>query len=240
MKIFNRTAYTNTGRWAKTLAVTSSVLMLVACGGDSDEVTYGYDVTVTNLTHSQPLSPMGILFHDDEFSPWQIGEPASVELEDLAEGGDNSGFINQSSESIEAIASGNGLIMSGAMDSVSLEVTVNEGTDLNLSLATMLVNTNDAFAGVNTLSLQDLEVGETTSTYLAIYDAGTEGNSELAGTIPGPADGGEGTNPARDDVDYVARHPGVVGSDDGYTESTLDSTHTFDGPVAKLMIRRTQ
>lgn len=233
----------------KAAALVGGVSLLAACGGDNDSdndsdretlMTYSYEVTVTNLANSQPFSPMGVLIHGDDFQPWQVGESASMALEDLAEGGDNTAFIEQSSESIEASGSGNGLIMPGAQDSISVSVMVAEGSPLNLSLATMLVNTNDAFAGINGMMLSDLMMGESHDVYLPVYDAGTEANSEAVGTIPGPADGGEGTNAARDDVDYVAMHPGVVGKDDGYATSVLDSTHTFDGPIAKLTVRRTQ
>ncbi len=59
--------------------------------------------------------------------------------------------------------------------------------------ATRLVNTNDAFTGVNAGRIGDLEVGE--SKYSSQpWDAGTEGNIETAATIPGPAGGGEGFN----------------------------------------------
>ena len=43
------------------------------------------------------------------------------------------------------------------------------------------------------------------------YDSGTEANSEAAGTIPGPVDGGQGFAPVRDDpVDRVLMHSGVL------------------------------
>lgn len=225
--------------------VLGSALVLAACGGDDDDddnnnsnPTYSYEVTLKNLTHNQPLSPMGVLIHGDDFAPWAIGSAASVALEDLAEGGDNSAFIGQSGTM--ANQSGNGAVAPGNEDSVTLSLQVAQGTSLNLSLATMLVNTNDAFTGTNSFDLNTLSVGESYTANLNVYDAGTEANSELAGTIPGPADGGEGTNEARDDVNVVALHPGVVSQDDGYAESVLDSSHRFDGPVARVIIQRTQ
>ena len=103
----------------------------------------------------------------------------------------------------------------------------------------MLVNTNDAFIGKNSLAINNLEVDESITVYLPVYDAGTEGNNELAGTIPGPADGGEGYNALRADVNIVSRHPGVVTQEEGYDDSILDSSHQFDSPAAKLVIKRT-
>jgi hypothetical protein len=74
---------------------------------------------------------------------------------------------------------------------------------------------------------------------LPAWDAGTEANSEASGTIPGPADGGEGYNATRDDlVNFVAIHRGVISADDGLNSSILDESHRFDNPVARVMIER--
>jgi len=69
----------------------------------------------------------------------------------------------------------------------------------------MLVNTNDSFTGLNAWDLSKLAVGDSWSTNVGVYDAGTEINSELLGTIPGPADGGDGTdfNAMRCEVTWV-------------------------------------
>jgi hypothetical protein len=103
----------------------------------------------------------------------------------------------------------------------------------------MLVNTNDAFTGVNGLPIGDLSVGESKIYLSQPWDAGTESNTETAATIPGPAGGGEGFNPVRDDRDYIATHPGVVTGDDGLASSILDESHRFIGPVVKFVVTRT-
>jgi hypothetical protein len=72
-----------------------------------------------------------------------------------------------------------------------------------------------------------------------VYDAGTEADTEAAGTIPGPADGGEGFNAARDDSDdRVTMHAGVVTQDDGLATSVLTSQHKFDNPAVMVRIER--
>ncbi|HFQ61119.1 MAG TPA: hypothetical protein ENK39_02315, partial [Epsilonproteobacteria bacterium] len=73
---------------------------------------------------------------------------------------------------------------------------------------------------------------------LVTYDAGTEANSELASTIPGPAGGGEGFNAARDDKDFVSVHEGVVTKDDGLSTSALTQMHKWDNPAASVSIER--
>jgi Spondin_N len=232
-------------RKAGTLAIAIfSASLLSGCGGSSDNDnvsindTMSYDITVINLTSNQPLSPLAVQLHSSEYSAWKIGVPASENLEILAEAGDNSSLLNAQSANVYSGVSGAGAIAPGVSDMLSIEANVN--SDMKLTLISMLVNTNDAFIGKTGVDLSGLVVGETVKYSLPIYDSGTEANSELEGTIPGPADGGEGFNMARDDVDYVARHPGVVGMDQGYSESVLNSTHGFDSPAAVLKITRTE
>ena len=236
-------------RKAGTLAVTIlSASLLSACGGSSDNnndsgsenniETLSYDIKVTNLTSNQPLSPLFAQLHNSEYKAWKIGMAASVGLEMLAEGGDNSALLNGQSSNVYRSISGAGAIGPGAADMLNIEADMS--SSMQLTFISMLVNTNDAFIGRTGIDLSNLVVGEEVKYLLPIYDAGTEGNSELEGTIPGPADGGEGFNMARDDVDYVARHPGIVGMDHGYSESVLNSTHGFDSPAAVLTITRTE
>jgi hypothetical protein len=52
-----------------------------------------------------------------------------------------------------------------------------------LTVLTMLVNTNEAFTGLDALRLG----GQGTAVATMAYDAGSERNNELAAFIPGPA-----------------------------------------------------
>ncbi|NDW15082.1 hypothetical protein GTQ48_06035 [Alteromonas genovensis] len=196
-------------------------------------VPVSYDVTVTNLTNAQPLSPPAVILHGDD-TLWQIGDVASVELERIAEGGDATDFLNQG----VASAGGTGPIPPG--DSQTISVTINDVTDANLTIATMLVNSNDAFTGMSNWNLSSLEVGETYITSRPAYDSGTESNSESAATMPGPAANGEGFNAQRNDTGYISMHPGIVSGDDGLPQSALSSQHKFDNPVIRIHITRTE
>jgi hypothetical protein len=105
----------------------------------------------------------------------------------------------------------------------------------------MLVNTNDAFTGVTEVSLSGLELGESMTMNALSYDSGTEANSEALGTIPGPADGGEGFNSVRDDLaDHVTLHSGAITMDDGLNTSVLTEAHRWDNPTARVTITRVQ
>jgi hypothetical protein len=198
-----------------------------------------FDVTATNLTRGQPLSPLAVLIHDSGQAVFRIGEPASAGLELLAEGGDNSELLDEIDGAAEA--SGGAPIGPGDSETLTLELADDQTGGLSLSVISMLVNTNDAITGLNGIALAGMAVGDS-MTYTAVaYDAGTEANNELAGTIPGPADGGEGFNAMRDDVgDFVTMHPGVVTADDGLTLSVLNQMHRFDNPVVRITVTRTQ
>lgn len=198
--------------------------------------TATYEVSVINTTNNQPLSPVGVVLHTDTYSAWSIGEAASNGLERLAEQGTNAEFLAEATTAVDTVGGSNPV---GPGGSASYEVSGVWQNNLRVTVASMLVNTNDAYTGVTGWSVADLDVGETISFLAPVYDAGTETNDEMEGTIPGPADEGEGYNPAREANDIVTRHPGVVTADDGYAESILDESHRFDNGSMLIKVTRT-
>lgn len=196
---------------------------------------FSYSVTLTNLTYAQPLSPLAVLLHGDS-KMWEIGSASSLPLEVLAESGDNADLLADASVLVSA--SDSDVLLPGNSSSVTISTTDRMAT--HLTSATMLVNTNDAFSGLTGVDISTMAVDESMSWNLNVYDSGTEANDEAAGTIPGPADGGTGFDAARDDVDFVAYHSGVVSQDDGLTGSVLTQAHKFDNPAIKLTITRTK
>lgn len=219
--------------------------LLTACGGDDDRLAR-YEVTITNLTAAQPLSPAAVVLHNSNWSSMSLGTPASESLEILAEGGDNSGYLAdaESDRHVRATSAGTGVILPGGSETLMLETKSRRLESLLLSATVMLVNTNDAIAAVLDQSLADLEAGESVMFTAISYDTGTEANSETADTIPGPAastGAQEGFNAVRDDLrDAVHVHPGVVTSDDGLSTSVLTADHRWDNPVMSVVVERTQ
>ena len=215
---------------ALALALLGASLTLAGCANDDDTEmeTRSFRIELVNLTANQPMSPPAALLDDNDW--WQDGESASVALEKLAEGGDASELVANEDRARQA----SDLLLPGQTQSLTLE---GESGHLRLQLATMLVNSNDAFSGISGEDLSDLASGEQRVLWLPARDAGTEANSELAGDIPGPAGGGEGFNAARNDVTgVVTLHPGVVGVEAGATDSALDASHRFDNPVLRVTI----
>lgn len=202
-----------------------------------------FDVTVQNLTNAQPLSPVAVVAHRDGFSVFSVGTAATVGLETLAEGGDNSALIAEADASADVIVSASGAAPIGPAGSETISITLLESDlpDLRLSATTMLVNTNDAFSSLNGASIASMAIGDTLTMNTIAYDAGTEADSEAAGDIPGPAGGGEGFNGTRnDDADRVTMHSGVVSQNDGLATSDLTEQHRFDNPVMRVRIERIQ
>ncbi|WJT10638.1 spondin domain-containing protein [Vibrio harveyi] len=226
------------------LLVAASVGLLAGCPSDDDNdvvKSYRYTINVANLTANQPMSPLAILAHNDKYKLFEIGKSSSVELEHLAEGGSNAELLalKDSNDYVYQTLSGNGLVLPGSSDSVTFTVDPHKAG--YVSVASMFVNTNDAFVGETGLSLKSLAVGESYEMSMNIWDSGTELNDELAATIPGPAGGGEGFNAARNDTnDVVAFHAGVVSKDDGLANSALSANHRFLNPGAKLTITRVE
>lgn len=227
-------------KFTKLAIATFGAISLVACG-DNDEntevipvvdTTFAYEITVSNLTNAQPFSPLTVLLHDSG-EAWKVGNVASDALETLAESGNNSALM--ASDFVLSSASNGAVLPHGQ----SATFTVSTDSEHNyLSLVTMLVNTNDAFSGLNKIDITQLSVNDSLKYSPGAYDAGTEANSEEAGTIPGPADGGEGYNVARDDINLVTMHRGIISSDDGLADSVLNFEHKFDNPVMAVTITR--
>ena len=220
------------------LVILSTPLLLTACGS-STQKTRSYEVTVSNLTANQPLSPVVIFAHEPEYKLWTTGEAASVALEYLAEGGSNSQLIDEVEKNKHYMAhsSGHGVIASGQSETVT--ISFKNTNWVRLSLASMLVNTNDAFTGLNDIEVYDIGVGKSRTFTTLAWDAGTEKNTESSDTIPGPADGGEGFNSSRvGDTNFIAVHQGVISKDDGLDSSVLNESHRFDNPISRVTIHR--
>lgn len=239
----------------RTLAITliGVSFILAGCSDDDDDnppitpqTMAGYDVKITNLTAEQPLSPATVALHNSSWQSFVTGQPASIELEQLAEGGDNGGLLATASADsrVYGSAGGAGPIPPGSEETINIRVAVDKVGTLYLSVVSMLVNTNDALAAVNNQSIADLAVGDTVSFNALSYDSGTEANSETADTMPGPAAAGgaqEGFNPNRDDVrDTVSVHAGAITADDGLTSSALTAIHRWDHPVMRVTVERVE
>ena len=190
------------------------------------------EMSITNLTRGQIMSPVFIARHGADADPlYRLGEPASVGLAKVAEDADASDLLsawdpeaNGSVSEAMVVALDGGPIMPGA--TVTINFTVTDGNSL-VSFASMLVTTNDAFIGAS-----GLDVSTSRTINLIAYDSGSEANSEACAYIPGPPCG----NHAEDDAEaegYVHVHAGIQGGEG----SDLDpAAHDWRNPAARLSI----
>ncbi|MFK7732418.1 MAG: spondin domain-containing protein, partial [Pseudomonadales bacterium] len=190
----------------KLILTSAAVLIVSACSGGSDggnafapaptpeppappPANAMFDISVTNLTAAQPFSPVAVLITEAGNPAFVVGEAASTGLEMLAESGDNSQLLADMNSISET--SGESPLAPGADATFTLELDSSDPSGTELTVLTMLVNTNDAITGVQGVNIGDLAVDGTMMMTGISYDSGTEANDELAANIPGPAGGGE-------------------------------------------------
>jgi hypothetical protein len=217
--------------------------------------TTTYRVTIKNLTRGQPLSPPVIATHRDDDQLFEVGEPASVGVREIAENGNNApilafldadpfGTISDFDSSSVPLFPGD--TPGGAeppnppdfSDEVSLMLTSDKHAR-HLSVVTMLVCTNDGFTGVNSLRLPK-KIGQSVTVRTNGYDAHTEVNDEdLAHIVPpcqliGVSSGEPGmdvSNPALAEGGVIAHHEGIKGGSD-----LVPSVHGWSDPVAEIEV----
>ncbi len=202
---------------------------LIAAAGvaAADENDRSYDVTITNVTRGQVVTPPIVIVHGAGYVLFESGAAASAELVTLAETG-NPGPLAASAgadPAVADVATGGGVLLPG--ESVTLTVTAGGGAKY-LSAAAMLAVTNDGFAALRGIKLPkkgSITVGAD------IYDAGSEANNEANGFVP--ALGGGNARDTADAEGFVHVHAGVHGGVD------LDpAQHDWRNPGVEITIQR--
>ncbi len=214
-------------------------------GGDELET---YRVTLKNLTSGQPFSPPVAATHRKSIRMFQVGGFASDELAAIAQGGDEVpmfNLFNGSPKVTQAVDIGKPLtplekVVGSFTDTVTFDISARKGD--RLSLATMLICTNDGFLGLDSVKLPD---DDPRTFFVNGYDAGRENNTEISPHIvdpcsalgptplPGDPDGnlesgpGVTTHPPQ----RIRHHPNIAGVGE---LSVL--AHGWTGPVAKVTV----
>lgn len=182
-----------------------------------------YEIKIDNLTSNQIFSPPVVISHDSSYRLFQKNHHASRELRLIAESGNTGPAAMRATYSrrVFDVKTADGPILPGQ----SATFTVRSPRGSRLSLATMLVQTNDGFAGVDSMWLRGLR---TRMYNLRAWDAGTEANNEMAAYVPGPPFGGMMRAPTNQRIKY---HRGIQGTAD------IDATvYGWSGAVAKLTV----
>lgn len=162
-----------------TLAAALAATALAPAVGarDATEDVRRVQITYRNLTAGQPFSTSVFIAHSAGAPPLFVeGQPASFELERLAEEGNvallSSNATTRLDGAFAAVAIGLP-VQPGGEVSVILEVTPENPL---ISGAFMLAHTNDGFAGIQDVDAFALTGPRTVE--LFAWDAGTENNNE--------------------------------------------------------------
>jgi Spondin_N len=235
-------------------AVAAAAAALAAAPAAEAKRADTFEVTFTDLTSGQPLTPAVAATHRGRNELFNVGDAASFGLKEIAENGNNAPMLSRLgsdgdvSDFLEA--PGGPLVPAGtpgdAMFDQSTTFTI--GADRGarrLSLASMLICTNDGFTGVNSLRLPS-KVGRSVTVETMGYDAGTEANTEdFADMVPpcqaliGVSSGEPGTgqsDPALAQNDVIRHHSGITGRRD-----LVPAVHGWDvnAPVARITVTAT-
>ena len=205
------------------------------------------EIEFTNLTHGIHYTPILMSAHSDAISLFSAGVAATPELQMMAEGGDISGLVTllDAANANNITNPANGLLAPGQSTTAMLST---DESNTYLSVVTMLLPTNDGFAGVNSWKIPT-EAGSYSFNVNA-YDAGTEANNEIVNgggapgvlgipAAPGMDSGTGGSGVTTEEANTTVHiHRGSLG-DDNLTagKSDLDNTvHRWLNPVARITV----
>ena len=228
-----------------------SLLSVLAAGtalfGHSASATQ-FDVEIVNLTNAINFTPFLVAAHPEGTSLFATGEPASANLQAMAEGGDISGLVADVNSLGATVVENPAGGLLGPASSTTFSMNTDGTSNDRLTIVAMLLPTNDGFAGLNAVAIPT-EPG----TYVfnvPAYDAGTEANDEIVngGGAPGapgiPADpsglsGTGGTGAAEADANgNVHIHRGALGDTDptGGVSDIDSRVHRWLNPVIRVIV----
>jgi len=234
--------------WAS-LGVTALALLLLAPSAMARE----FKVKIVNLTDGQPLTPPVIATHRGRHEVFEVGQPASVGVREIAENGNSAPLLAQlAADPFDRVtdfeeSSAGPLVPEGTPGSAMFDdrvtLRIRGRAHDRLSWVSMLICTNDGFTGVDSLRLpQDL--GDRTRARTNGYDSHTEVNTEdYADIVPpcqgliGDTSGEPGTgvsDPTLAEGGVIAHHEGI----DGTLDDLDAAIHGWTDPVARIRVER--
>lgn len=209
------------------IVATLSVVSALSLGsGPRGHKTIRYEISFQNITHKMVLTPPIFSLSRDQIDVYQLGQPATVSLEMLAEGGATDALRTDfEAAGVQDLVQMDMPVLPGATATATLE----GDKASRLNLASMLLPTNDGFVAMNGPRVFSFS-GEQVF-MLRAYDAGTEDNDELCTSIPGPQCGGTGFVEGGGEG-FVAPHRGTHGGGD-----LSPMMYSWGEPVAIVTVR---
>ena len=230
------------------IAAMLAVVSIAGIPESSAVKTQTYEVTITNLTPGQPITPPLLVTHSADTGFFTVGKMASNGIQQLSENGNSEPLVKmlQGKTGVLDIVQGTSPLVPandpGNTDLSHSETFVvsAEGDMRYLSFASMLVCTNDGFAGIDSVKLPYYKQK---TVYAMAYDARTEMNTEdFADMVPpcqgviGISSGEDGTGASSPDLaesGVIIPHVGIMGGED-----LLEKVHAWSNPAVKIDIVR--
>lgn len=206
-------------------------LLVVSSGMATAQPNVRYEVKITNITPAQSFTPQLVVTHEKGAHLFVLGDAAGAALEALAEGGRTDLLADTVADGAYDMQTSAGLLMPGETTTLTLVAHPKRGL---LSVAAMLLPTNDTFVGLDAVQLPTS--GSPATYMLEAYDAGTEYNDQLCANIPGPLCQGEAFSPASEsDEGFV--HVGNGFHEMG-EEALSPRAYGWGSSVAKVEVTR--
>ncbi len=194
-----------------------------------------FEVTITNLTRGQQFTPILVASHKEGVNLFTLGTPASSQLATLAEEGNTAPLTSLllSNPDVKDVVTAGPLLNPGASRTTTVQT---KGGFDHVSVAAMLIPTNDGFFAIN--GVEGPKGNKILTLFSVAYDAGSEVNDELCASIPGPffsecGGPGGGAQTVGGEEGYVHIHAGIHGIGD-----LNAAQRDWRNPVAKITIRQ--
>ncbi|MBA3343317.1 MAG: spondin domain-containing protein [Gemmatimonadaceae bacterium] len=232
-------------------------------GGDGSEnaasaASHTYEVTIENMTQGQPFSPGVIVTHTKKASVWEVGARPSPLIINIAEDGLADPALTAAQVAdlraqpgvFQVVETGapigrRGPLLAGQPAlPTSRTFTIEAAANANrLSVAVMIICTNDGFTGLSEVKLPGGFKAE--SHLVGAYDAGSEQNTEKfsdivdpcheIGPVVAPPDGNNNALP--EDGGLIRMHGNIQGGAD-LVAGVGPTKHGWSFPVAKITVQR--
>ena len=207
-----------------------------------------YEVRVTNITKGQIFTPLLLATHSSKVRIFEVGMPASAALEVLAEAGGTGDLedalisegVPESNLHIIPVPGPTPLLHPGETAVITIRAKKHD----RLSVAAMLIPTNDTFLAINGARLPFFGSRHLDA---PAYDAGTEENDQSCEHMPGPDCAGQGAgeghspDPAVGDEGFVFIGNGFhdLGTAEPNDPAILGPfMYDWRNPVARVSIKR--
>ncbi len=226
----------------------SLTILAVLLGGSSTTAAQSsdepdtYTITITNQTHGQLFSPPLVFSHKKKITAFETGQPSSLGISSIAEGGDPNVLADIMRET-DGVLHVTRSPVPPMQPGETRSLTLLAGGGFNyVTVVAMLNPTNDAFIAIQGARIPGDD--KPVVFHANAYDAGSEPNDELCINIAGPICAlingsavepvlGEGKSPDVDGEGFIHVHGGIHGVGDL-------SPDKFDwkNPAAKITVQR--